>query len=165
MEREVKRQKCVGPQNGVTLVELLIVVAIAGAIAMIALPAFSSGLDNMRLSQPSDSIAAFLNGAINRAERRQQVMEISVSTRENRMLLRSADGAFARKLEMPEGVRFEAVLPKTPADSGELRRILLYPGATAPRFGVQLVNRRGARRVVCVDPITGVPNIQRPETP
>src|SRR5438128_6760880 len=99
--------------RGVTLMELVIVVAIAGAMAMVALPAFSSGLDNMRLSQASDSTAAFLNGALNRVERRQQVMEISVSTRENRMLLRSADGAFARKLEMPEGVRFEAVLPKT----------------------------------------------------
>jgi len=151
--------------RGVTLMELVIVVAIAGVMAMVALPAFSSGLDNMRLSQASDSTAAFLNGALNRVERRQQVMEITVSIRENVMLLRSADGAFARKIEMPDGVRLDAVLPRTPGDTGELRRILLFPGATAPRFGVQLVNRRGTRRIVSVDPITGVPRIERPENP
>src|SRR6267378_711933 len=74
-------------ESGVTLIELLIVVAIAGAMAMVALPAFSNGLDNMRLSQASDSTAAFLNGALNRVERRQQVMELTVSTRDNQILL------------------------------------------------------------------------------
>src|SRR5436309_11215988 len=110
-------------------------------MAMIALPAFSSGLDNMRLSQASDSLAAFLNGAINRAERRQQVMEISISPRDTAIFLRSADTAFTRKLDLPEGVRVDSVLPALPGDSGEPRRFLLLPGATAPRIGVQLVNR------------------------
>jgi prepilin-type N-terminal cleavage/methylation domain-containing protein len=159
VERQVKRQ------SGVTLVELLIVVAIAGAMAMIALPAFSSGLENMRLSQASDSLAAFLNGAINRAERRQEVMEISFSPRDNVILLRSADSAFTRKLDLPEGIRVDAVLPGVPGDTGAPRRFLLFPGATAPRIGVQLANRRGGRRIVSVDPITGVPKIERPENP
>jgi len=156
-----KRQKCFCPESGVTLMELVIVVAIAGVMAMVALPAFSSGLDNMRLSQASDSTASFLNGALNRVERRQQVMELTVSTRENQLRLRSADGVFARKLDMPDGVRVDGVLPKTPGDLGELRRILLFPGAAAPRIGVQLVNRRGGRRTISVDPITGVPKIER----
>ena len=61
-------------ERGVTLVELLIVVAIAGAMVAVVLPTFSNGLENMRLSQASDSVAAFLNGALNRAERRQQAL-------------------------------------------------------------------------------------------
>jgi len=132
---------------------------------MIALPAFSSGLDNLRLSQASDSMAAFLTGALNRAERRQQVLEISFSTRDNLALLRSADGLFSRKLEMPEGVKIDAVLPNVPGDAAAPRRFLLLPGSTAPRIGIQLVNRRGARRIVSVNPITGVPRIERVETP
>ncbi len=153
------------PRSGVTLVELLIVVSIAGAMAMIALPAFSSGLDSLRLTQASDSVAAFLNGALNRAERRQQVLEISFSTRDNLALLRSADGLFSRKLEMPEGVKIDGVLPNVPGDATMPRRFLLLPGSTAPRIGVQLVNRRGARRIVSVNPITGVPRIERVDTP
>ena len=131
--------------------ELIIVVAIAGTMATLVLPAFSSGLDNLRLSQASDSVAAFLNGALNRAERRQQVVEISVAPRENVIVLRSADNAFTRKLDLPDGVRIE----------GEPRQLLLFPGSTFPRFGVQLANRRGQRRLISIDPITGVPKIDK----
>jgi prepilin-type N-terminal cleavage/methylation domain-containing protein len=150
---KVKSQKCVGPRSGVTLVEMMIVVAIVGAMVTIALPAFSSGLDNLRLSQAADSVAALMNGGLNRAERRQQAIELSISPRENLMMLRSADNTFVRRLELPDGVRVE----------GDARRILLLPGATAPRIGVQLANQRGARRIVSVDPITGVPKIDRVE--
>jgi prepilin-type N-terminal cleavage/methylation domain-containing protein len=142
-------------QSGVTLIELLIVVGIAGAMAVIVLPSFSSGLDSLRLSQASDSAAAFLNGALNRVERRRQVVELSISPRENLILLRSADNSFTRKFEMPDGVRVE----------GEARRYLLLPGAAPAGLGVQLVNRRGLRRVVTIDPITGAPKIERIDTP
>src|ERR1700686_5065531 len=104
---------------------MLIVVAIAGAMAVIALPAFSSGLDNMRLTEASDSVAAFLNGALNRVERRQQAIELSISPRENLIALRSADNSFARKFAMPDGVRVE----------GEARQYLLLPGASPAGLG------------------------------
>jgi len=74
---------------------------------------------------------------------------------ENAIWLRSADGAFARKLDMPDGVRIE----------GDMRRLMLLPGATPPRFGVQLANRRGRRTIVRIDPITGVPQIERLDHP
>jgi len=124
-------------------------------MAVIALPAFSSGLDNMRLSQASDSVAAFLNGGVNRADRRQQAIELFISPRANALALRSADNTFNRRLDMPDGVRVE----------GEERQLLLLPGATPARIGVQLANRRGLRRLVSLDPITGVPIIARLDTP
>jgi hypothetical protein len=30
-----------------------------------------------------------------------------------------------------------------------------------PRFGVELANRKGARRIVRIDPITGIPQVER----
>jgi prepilin-type N-terminal cleavage/methylation domain-containing protein len=141
--------------RGVTLLEMLIVVAIAGAMATLVLPAFSNGLESLRLSQASDSVAAFLSGALNRAQRRQQVIEISIDPRENAILLRSTDAAFSRRLDMPDGVTIQ---------SAE-RRIVLLPGSAFPRATVELANRRRQRRVVSLDPITGVPNIEWIPTP
>lgn len=149
---------------GVTLIEMLIVVALIGLLAGISFPSVSSGLDSLRLAQATDSIASFLNVALTRAERRQQAMEVTVSFTENTLWLRSGDPGFARKLEMPDGVTIRSVFPPIPGLAEDApRSIFLLPGGSVPRIGVEVVNRRGARRVVRVDPMTGVPEIERPE--
>jgi hypothetical protein len=141
---------------------MMTVVAIIGIMVGVFFPAVSAGLDSIRLVSASDSIATFLNGALNRAERRQTVIEIAISTKENVIHLYSSEPGFTRKLDMPEGVRIEAVLP--PLDENEdPRRFILQPGGTPPRVGVQIANARGARRIVRVDPMTGVPRIEVPE--
>jgi prepilin-type N-terminal cleavage/methylation domain-containing protein len=150
-------------QAGVTLIELLIVVALVGLIAGISFPAVSAGLESIRLTSASDSLVSFFNGALNRAERRQQVIEISIPAKENVVWLYSTEPGFVRKLELPDGITIRAVWPKLPLESDEPRRFLVMPGSTVPRFGVEIANRRGARRLVRVDPITGVPQIERVE--
>ena len=149
-----------GRRSGVTLVELLIVVALVGLLAGITFPAVSSGIDSLRLRSATDAVVAFLNGGLNRAERRQQVVEVTISRAANALWLRSAEPGWVRTLEMPEGVSILTVLPKLPDETDLPRRFLLYPGGTAPRFGVELANRKGARRIVRVDPITGVPLVE-----
>jgi type II secretory pathway pseudopilin PulG len=149
----------------VTLIELLIVSAIAAAMVSIALPTFTSGLDNFRLSQASNGVAAFLNSALNRVERREQVLELTISPKDNLIAIRSADATFVRKLDLPDGVRVDSVLPALPQDTGAPREFLLLPGGSAPRIGVQLSNGRNQRRIVSLDPITGVPEIERPSSP
>jgi prepilin-type N-terminal cleavage/methylation domain-containing protein len=149
-------------RRGVTLIEMVTVVAIIGIMAGVLFPAVTAGLDSIRLASAADSLAAYLNGALNRAERRQQVVEIAISTRENTLWLRSSEPGFERKLELPDGIRIEAVLPALPEDSGETRRVIVMPGSTPPRIAIQIVSRRGARRVVRVDPMTGVPHIETP---
>src|SRR5579862_102691 len=152
-------------QAGVTLVEMLIVVAIIGLIAGISFPSVASGLESLRLTSATDSIVGLLNGALNRAERRQQAIEVSVSIQDNSVSLTSTEPGFFRKLEMPDGVKIAAIWPKLPEADTQPRRFLLLPGSTAPRLGVEIVNRKGARRIVRVNPITGVPDIERVEAP
>ena len=65
------------PVRGVTLVEMMIVVAIIGLIVGISFPAVSAGMDSVRLASATDSLASFINAAVNRAERRQQPLERS----------------------------------------------------------------------------------------
>ncbi len=152
-------------QAGVTLVEMLIVVAIIGLIAGISFPSVASGLESLRLTSATDSIVGLLNGALNRAERRQQAIEVSVSIQDNSVSLTSTEPGFFRKLDMPDGVKIAAIWPKLLDEDTQPRRFLLLPGSTAPRMGVEIVNRKGARRIVRVNPITGVPDIERVEAP
>ncbi len=145
--------------QGVTLVEMLIVVTIIGLIAGISFPAVTSGIDSLRLASASDSLVSFLNGAMNRAERRQDVVEIAISIQDNAVWLTTA--GLSRKLEMPSGVTIKAVWPKFAANPDAPRRFLLLPGGAVPRLGIEIANRKGVRRIVRVNPMTGVPEIER----
>ncbi len=146
---------------GVTLIEMLIVVTLIGLMAGISFPSVSSGVDTLRLASASDSLAALLNSAANRAERRQEAVEVAISIKENAVSLLSSDPAYTRRLEMPAGVSISAILPKPPGEAADPRRFLLLPGASPPRIAVELANKRGARRRVSVDPRTGVPLVER----
>jgi prepilin-type N-terminal cleavage/methylation domain-containing protein len=144
--------------RGITLVEMLIVVTIIGLIAGISFPAVSSGLDSLRLRSASDSLVSFLSAALNRADRRQEVAEIAISTQDNALHMTTA--SLSRELSMPPGVTIKAVWPRLPdGDPNQPRRFLLLPGGNVPRIGIEIANRKGARRLVRVNPMTGVPEI------
>jgi hypothetical protein len=141
---------------------MVTVVAIIGLIAAISFPAVTSGIDSLRMTSASDSIVAFLNAALNRAERRQEPVEVIVSVRENNLIMRSVDPSFVRTISLPDGVKIERVHPPIPGLEEEPERsLVLYPGSAIPRFGVEIVNRRGNRRIVRVDPTTGVPAVEQ----
>jgi prepilin-type N-terminal cleavage/methylation domain-containing protein len=135
-------------QAGVTLLEMLIVVTLIALVAGISYPSIASGLDSLRLRSACDSTVAFLNTALDRADRRQQAVEIRISPGENLLTARSADNGFARELRLPENIAM--------ANPSEPRRFLLYPGGAIPAIQIELAARGGRRRKISVDPITGV---------
>ncbi len=144
--------------------EMLVVVAIASLMIGISFPSISSGIDSLRINTAGDSIVSFLNGGLTRSERKQMVVEVTIMRAGGTLALRSPDGLFVKEMSLPEGVTIEKILPEIQQpDENAPRRFLIYPGGVIPRFGVQLLNRRGVRRIVRVDPITGVPQIERLE--
>jgi prepilin-type N-terminal cleavage/methylation domain-containing protein len=149
-------------RSGVTLIEMLIVVTIVGLIAGVTFPAVSSGIDSLRLASASDALVSLLNGALNRAERRQEPIEVAISVKDNSVRLSSTEPGFERNLTMPDGVKIVAVWPKLLVEDDQPRRFLLLPGSVVPRVGIEIVNRKETHRIVRVNPITGVPNIERP---
>jgi prepilin-type N-terminal cleavage/methylation domain-containing protein len=150
-------------RRGVTLIELVIVVAIVGLIAGITYPSVSSGLESVHLASAADTVAAFLNAAMNRAERRQEIVELLISLKDNTMVVHSTEPGFERKIELPDGITIAAVLPALPEqDPNAPRQFILMPGGTAPRAGIEIRNRKGTRRIVRVDSMTGVPRIEIP---
>ena len=140
---------------------MVVVMAIIATIAGISYPAISAGMESIRLSTAADSVASFLNAAMNRCERRQEAIELIISA-PDRALSVYADG-YERKLVLPDGISLEAVLGVAADNRGGPQRFILLPGGTPPRAAVQLVNRKGARRIVRVDPMTGIPRIEVPE--
>ena len=148
------------PARGVTLMEMMVVMAIIGLITAISAPSIGAGLDSVRMATASDSIAAFLNAAVNHAERRQQPVELIISQKESRLTAWSNEAGFTRELRLPDGILIEAVLPRIPDDAEGVRRLVLMPGATVPGIGIQFANRRGARRIVRLDPMTGFPHVE-----
>jgi type II secretory pathway pseudopilin PulG len=153
----------IGKTSGITLVELLVVVAIISLMVGISFPAITSGIDSLRLNAATNGVVGFFNTGMNRAERRQQVVAITISKTENEISMRSTEPGFVRKLEIPQGVTITRIFPELPDNPDAPRSFLLYPGGTVPRFGVQLMNRRNVERIVRLDPITGVPRVERVE--
>jgi len=149
--------------RGVTLIEMMVVVGLISLMVGISFPAITSGIDSMRLKAASNSVVSFLDAGLSRAERRQQVIEITISKPDNSIEMQSSGPGFSRRLQMPEGVSIVQVLPPLPDNPDAPRMFFLYPGGTVPPFGVQLINRRNVQRVVRVDPITGVPHVEAVE--
>jgi len=147
---------------GVTLAEMLVVTLIIALLAGITFPAVTAGVETLRLNAAAQSTASFLNAALNVADRRQQAVALTVSRSENAMTLYSLDPGVSRRLDLPDGVAIIAVYPAIPGESDAGRQVILYPGGTPPRIGVEIANRKNDRRIVRVDPVTGVPTIERP---
>ena len=152
-----------GNRRGVTLIELMVVLGIVALIVAISFPSTIAGLENIRLSSGARSVAAFMTAAANRAERRQQPIELTVYVRENVVVLRSADATFVRRLGLPPGIAVASVWPPLEDVNDAPRSFLFMPGGTPPRMGIEVINRHGARRMVQLNPITGVTRIEQPE--
>ena len=141
-------------QAGVTLIELLIVLTLIALVTGISYPSAAAGVESLRLRSVSDQVVSFLNTAIDRASRRQQVVEVWIAPKDNVLIARSPDLEFSRRLDLPDGYQILAVLPAAEVNPDEPRRFLMYPGGTVPRIGIELANRSGTKRLVSVDPFT-----------
>ena len=141
------------------MVVMTIIAIMAGAVY----PSVASSLDGIRLTSASDEVVAFINGAVERANRRQVAVELSIDPQTGTMMVHSTEASFERHYDIPSNILIKAILPEPiggPADN-RARRFYIYPGGTVPRVGVLLANRTGAQRLVRIDPITGAPRIER----
>ena len=140
---------------------MVVVLAIVGLIAGISYPALSAGLESVRMISATDGVATFLNSAVNRAERKQQAVELVIEPKEGVLLLYSNDPGFKKEYRLPDGVVIEAVHPNDGSgDPRDPRRFLFLPGATVPGIGIQVGNTHDAHRIVRLDPMTGFPRVE-----
>lgn len=138
----------------------MIVVTMIAIVAGVSYPAVSSGLETLRLRSTADAIAGLLNTSLERADRRQQAVEIQIFAKQGLLIARSADLGFTRRVEMPEFLHITDILPHVPAGIEEMRRVIVYPGGAPPAIGIEISTPEGRKRMVRIDPITGVPQSQ-----
>jgi prepilin-type N-terminal cleavage/methylation domain-containing protein len=151
-------------RRGVTLLEMMVVVTIVALVAGVSIPAVSAGIDSVRLASSADTVAAFLNAAVNRAERRGEPVELVISRKDNSLAMYTNQPGFAREWKLPDGIVMEAITPRLLDDPEEVRRLILMPGGSAPGIGIRIGTRRGARRLIKLDPMTGFPRVESVST-
>jgi hypothetical protein len=140
--------------------EMLVVCCIIGVIVGISVPSISAGLDSVRISTAGDSVASFLNAAVNRAERRQVAVEVVIWPKDGLLQMFSTEHGAQRELKLPLGVLIEGVQPEGGEDVDGVRRIVFMPGGTVEGIGIQLGNRHGTHRIIRLDPMTGFPHVE-----
>jgi type II secretory pathway pseudopilin PulG len=135
---------------------MLIVVSLIALLAGLSYPSVTAGLDTLRLRSASDVVVTFLSGALDRAERRQAVVELQILPGDNALLARTADQGFNKRIDIPKDMRIASIAPAIPgADPKAVRRFLFYPGGTVPQLQLELMNPRGRSRMISLDPLTG----------
>jgi prepilin-type N-terminal cleavage/methylation domain-containing protein len=147
-------------RRGVTLIEMLIVMAVIALVAGLSYPSVTAGLDSLRLRSTSDAIIGFLNTALARADTRQQVVEILISQQDGTITATSGDHGFNKRLDILNPIRILSVQPELAADvedQNQPRRFLVYPGGSVPKIAIEIGNSRGRKRLVSIDPVTGIP--------
>lgn len=143
-------------ERGITVLEMLVVVSLIGLMAAISFPSVASGLDSIRLATAADDVASTFSSALNYAERRQTAVEIAIDGGKGELRVASARPGLSRVSKLSDGVRV--------VEPG-IRTFYVFPGGAVPRIEVQLINARGARRLVRLDPISGVAEVTRIEGP
>lgn len=148
-------------EAGVTLLEMMVVIALMALLIGLTFPSVGSGLESLRLRSAAEDVVATLNSALTRANRAQDAVEVVVSPANRSIVTQAVRVGTSRTVTLPDGVRIARVLPGlgdaedetgTPAD----RSFFVYPDGSVPSIVIDLVNSRGFHRLVAVDPITGI---------
>ena len=129
---------------GVTLIEMLVVVAIIAVMAGITYPSISAGLDSLRLTAASESVAQLFSEASSYAQRQQEWVEIRVT--------RSQVEANGRKFRRQLSLTGFTVTPE--------QVLFVDPQGTLPGASLQ-ISHPNQSRTVRIDPLTGLAEVQR----
>ena len=147
-----------GPCRGITLIEMLVVVALASMALALVFPAVGSGLTGLQLRSSAQRLAASAKFARDQAVYRQRFFQLEIDGATGTVSVLDLEGNFRRSFDLPEAVRVERILPEQSATPLETRRFLFFPDGSLTPFQVILRSRQ--RRVqVSADPLTGFPEV------
>jgi len=145
-------------ESGVTLLELLVVVALASIMLAVVFPSVGSGLTTLELRTSAQRLAAAARYARDQAVHRQTAFHLEIDSGAGRVAVMDLQGNARRAFDLPASVRVESVLPLQEEAASRVRRFLFMPDGAAPAFVVVLANQRREMRGVS-EPLTGAAKV------
>lgn len=141
-------------ERGVTLLEMLVVLAIVAVMGGVVFPSVSVGLDNLRLRSTADRLASTFRFARERALRRQTVCQVTVDPERKVVELEDVGrGAepYRRSWPLPDDIGVRLERPRT---------FIFPPDGGMPRADIQLANRRGRTASIEFDFLSALPLVR-----
>ena len=143
--------------RGVTLVELVLVLAIMGLLAGLTAPRMTQWLDDWRLRVAAERIAQTLRAARSRAVYEQQPVMVELVAREHKLRVSQPDSGFRREFDLPAGIEWGEEEGSYPS---EVWRVLLRPSGAVEERTVWLRNRAGKTRRIHMDFLLGSAGVE-----
>lgn len=138
--------------RGFTLLELVIVLFLAGLIAALVVPSFSGTLESSRLRSGASDVRAALTLARTLAVSGSRPRAAAFDIEEGRYAVEGE----ARGYVLPEGIRIESV--RSGSEEAERGTVFVhfFPDGSAEEAEIVVVASGGGRLRVTVEPLTGI---------
>ncbi len=147
-----------GPRNtrsaarGFTLLELIVVLFLAGLVAALVAPSFSGTLESSRLRSGAAGVRATLTLARTLAASGSRLRSVVFDIERGEYVV---DGE-ARTYVLPEGIRIDSARVGTEEPGQETFRVRFFPDGSAEGAEIVVASSAGGRLRVTVDPLTGI---------
>ncbi|NNG47384.1 MAG: prepilin-type N-terminal cleavage/methylation domain-containing protein [Deltaproteobacteria bacterium] len=138
--------------RGFTLLELIVVLFLAGIVAALVAPSFSGTLESSRLRSGTAEVRATLTLARTLAASGSRLRSVAFDIERGEYVV---DGE-ARTYVLPEGIRIDSARVGTEEPEQETFRVRFFPDGSAEGAEIVIASSAGGRLRVTVDPLTGI---------
>ncbi len=135
--------KCPGRASrdaGVTLLELMIVLALMALLVGLVAPRFGRATDSWRLRSAAENVSQILRYARTRALYEQRPYVVEIRPLENRVRLLGPSSGFVREVLLPGDIRCEEEGTEAPS----VTRLIFSPSGAVEERTIWLRNRQGS---------------------
>ncbi len=144
--------RCQQARRGFTLLELIIVLFLAGLVAVLVVPSFSGTLESARLRSGAAEMRAVLTLARTLAASGSRIRTVAVDPLKGEYGIEGG----TRTYVLPDGIRFESAQLGGRTVEEEPFRVRFFPDGSAEEASILVSSAAGGRIRVTVDPLTGI---------
>jgi general secretion pathway protein H len=143
--------------RGVTLVELLVVAAIASILLALTFPSIRAGMNTLSLRSSAQRLASAAKFARDQAIYRQRPFALEIDPDAGSITVIDSAGE-SHSFDLPDGVHVGAMLPQQSQPGKRVRSFIFTPDGASPVLDITLETAR-QRVQVSTDALTGFPRV------